>query len=362
MPGFEDCSCTNLGKCDTGLICVNNLCVETADSSSVDSDTLPKGNDTSGTDDSAQNSDSDEFNGATDGEGNLCETIELTSTAIPNRVMILQDLSSSLKWNGRWDQLKAGMVNVLEAYRTKLAWGVVPFATTVLDGGYNDADCTVNREHIISPRLESEDSIEELVYTLDSGDLVGGTPTYDALIAGRDILVDEDPGDGSKKYMILVTDGLPNCLDGNGGGGSTAEDVARVTGVMSSLHDDAGITIFTIGYDMTASALESMNTWAELGGTEQVYLADNTESLLKQMETISNSLASCDFTLDSKIVDPEYVRVQVDGKTLPYDARNGWKLGADGSTIYLQQDACEALRDGDEHSVSVKVECTIVIV
>lgn len=296
----------------------------------------------------------------TDSDSNICEIVSVDAKPNPPRVMILQDLSSSLNSNGRWDALKAAMIQVVDTFDDVFSIGLVPFATTILDGVTNDADCTVTRDHVIAPGQGNAEAIKNKVYLIESADLVGGTPTYEALVAAREVLVDNDPLDGSQRVAILVTDGMPNCLDGNGGGGSTPEDKERVTNEIKKLHDDDNILVYIVAYDMGTNAL--MDQWATNGGTSVYYPASNSDGLIAQMDTIKTGLIPCDYTLEKEIVDPALVRVQIDGQSRPYNEANGWILGADKKSITLIEGSCDKVRDGQPHEIAISVECEPVIV
>ena len=300
--------------------------------------------------------DTDEFN-----TENICERVEIEAGAIPNRVVIVQDLSSSLDSSGRWDPMKSAMSQLVEQYDAELALGAVPFPTTLMGGTLSDADCTVNEAYMIPPQVGSGEQINSLIYAIESGDLIGGTPTYEGLMKAREMLVDDDPNDGSKRYIILVTDGLPNCYDNNGAGGAEQEDIDRVTETVEAIHAE-DITVFVVGYDMGSMGLSTLNQWAELGGTNAAYAVDDSSSLLAEMSAISGGLISCSYTLEQPLKDPKYVRVQIDGESKPYNETDGWSLSDDNTALTLDGASCERLRDGSMHTINVAVECTIVII
>ena len=297
-----------------------------------------------------------------DSKGYVCQKVAVNAEPNPPRVIILQDLSSSLRTYDRWDSLRAAMVQVVDTFNDQFLLGLVPFATTILDGGYNDGDCTVNREHVIQPARGNAEAIKNKVYQIESADLIGGTPTYEALVAAQEILVGNDPGDGSRRVAILVTDGLPNCLDGDGGGASTPEDQERVTNTITQMYSESGMEIYIVGYDMSGSSETLMNTWAANGGTGSYYPAENTEELLAQMATIKSELIPCNYKLEAAIEDPKMVRVQIDGESLPYNHEKGWILGENSLSVTMQTSACQKLRDGADHTVDITVECEEVIV
>jgi hypothetical protein len=113
---------------------------------------------------------------------------------------------------------------------------------------------------------------------------------------------------------------------------------------------------------MGAAELETLDLWAELGGTDHCYPTEDTASFLEQMSLISGGLISCSYELDSKVADPDYVRVEVDGVTLPYDEPDGWSLSDDNKTITIEGESCKIIQDGETHSINVAVECSMVVV
>ncbi len=333
---------------------------EDSDGGNLDSATTTGGNSSDNLTDTGRSTEYIDLD--SDSQGYVCQKVAVNAEPNPPRVIILQDLSSSLNTYDRWDSLRAAMVQVADTFDDDFCLGLVPFATTILDGGYNDADCTVNRDHVIQPARSNAETIKNKVYQIESEELVGGTPTYEALIASQEVLVDNDPGDGSRRVAILVTDGLPNCLDDNGGDGSTPADQERVTNTIAQVHTDSNIDIYIVGYDMTGDSVTLMNTWAANGGTGSFYPAENTEELLAQMATIKSELIPCNYKLASAIDDPKMVRVQIDGDSLPYNHENGWMLGDDRTSVTMQNNACDRLRDGADHTVDITVECEEVIV
>ncbi len=356
-----------LGACSTDSDSdVNGDGADGGDGSDSDSDGDSDGDSDSDSDGDGDGDSDGDSDGDVDGGGldsdNVCQSYSIYTEALPSRVLILQDLSSSLQTRGRWDGLKTAMIQFVDANEHQFRLGLVPFATTILDGNNNDADCTVNRDHVISPVIANAGVIKNKVYEIDVDDLVGGTPTNEALVASEEILVGQDPNDGSARVIILVTDGAPNCLDGNGGDGATSQDEQRVTNTITRLHDEQNTAVYVVGYDLDNSLTNVMNRWADVGGTGTHYPADNTQKLLEQMEAITGSIP-CEYVLDEAAPDPSYVRVEIDGLTIPYgDTDSGWTLESDDKTITLFSAACDVLRDGDPHEVAVTVECEVITV
>ena len=143
---------------------------------------------------------------------------------------------------------------------------------------------------------------------------------------------------------------------------STLLSLKGLSNEIITLHDDDDITVYVVGYDLSAGLTTVMNTWADEGGTGSHYPADDTDSLLAQMDTIAADLVPCEYTLEETVPDPTYVRVQIDLVSKPYDDPDGWTLGDDDLTITLHGASCDLLRDGDSHDLKITVECEAVII
>jgi hypothetical protein len=193
------------------------------------------------------------------------------------------------------------------------------------------------------------------------------TPTPGTLRGARAIL-DTPTVQGraaTAKYVLLVTDGAPNCTARGDNDTSTStpstsdnESFAAVDALTA-----ANVKTYVIGYDTAAvpefaSVLDEM---ARRGGTGDTAHrpVENEQSLIEELETITAAVASCTYTLDTKPEDPMYVRVTLDGKDIAF-GDSGWALV--NENIELRGEACTTLQNGRDHTLSIKVECDPVIV
>lgn len=323
-------------------------------------------------------------NGSGNGNGNVCEKISLDTDVIPPRVLILQDLSSSMI--PQWEPLNDAMVGgdgVVTAYGRQMALGYMPFPSTYPDNldlitgmtddefgargsdGYNDgwfrdndSDCTISAESIIAPGAGNTAAVTQEYENVNAARMVGNTPTNAAMSRAMEVLVDQAPDDGSAGYAILLTDGDPNCEQ---------NPHAKVEAKIKALAD-AGVETYVIGYNYDGDALTN---WAaagtilqDAGDAPRDYIdADDQETLNTEMSSILSSLVPCDYELSSEVSDPEFVRVTIDDIDRPLeDGPEGWTLGDDKKTILLGQQVCDALQTAGDHTIDVTVECERVIV
>ena len=99
--------------------------------------------------------------------------------------------------------------------------------------------------------LGQGDAIVASYNRIVEAEMIGGTPTNAAMDVARDTLLPRDPDDESVPYIILVTDGDPNCLFSDEPG-QTATDMDRmgVTERITALATD-DVNTYVVGYNFT---------------------------------------------------------------------------------------------------------------
>jgi Mg-chelatase subunit ChlD len=310
----------------------------------------------------------DVANAAIDGnvgaEASICSTIQLTPEAIYPEVMIAQDISGSMDGT-RWTNTKAALVDLASTLDNRLRLGIYFFPKlqapasnscqlpTFPAGQYVD----------VAPALGNGPNIKAALNQLDSHRPYGGTPTAEALPIIRDYFLHHSTAPvGTPKYVILVTDGSPNCTPPSGDGDNANDPVsqAATTTEIQNLRSDGMIT-YVVGYEISTTLQSVMNKWAVAGGGFDQYInVTNQQSLSTALAKIANVIVPCEYELDTTPSDPSFVRVQLDGQALKFNDQNGWALTA--NRLVLQGAACSLLRDGQQHALHVQVECEPVVI
>jgi hypothetical protein len=161
------------------------------------------------------------------------------------------------------------------------------------------------------------------------------------------------------KYIVLATDGLPNCGDG-----VTPATAAAVAAVMDTA--SKGIPVFVIGIATAGGAADTtLNMMAVAGGrpdvtgTSKYYPVTNTAQLVTTLQTIQRKIASCEFKLAKVPPFPDKVSVQGDGLEIPRSATEGWDYTAGQTAITLTGKWCSDVTDGKIKDVKTVYGCVI---
>jgi hypothetical protein len=279
----------------------------------------------------------------------------------------------------KWDELRGAMDAALAQFDGAIEFGLLMYPT--------GDECNTP-----GPQVGFQlDNRSAIMTQLDNAVPAGGTPTAAALNNAASSLI--GLGEiGSPKYIVLATDGGPNCnyfLDSSPQCscnysstqefcctsypdacvfGNTCLDDTGTIDVVTDLHDNMGIDTFVIGLPGTAEYVTLLDALAVAGGQPQqmaptsYYDAANQAELAAALQTIAVSVISCTLNLAQPPDNPDGVRIYIDGTEVPRDMTqtNGWDY-TDGThtEIELFGAACGLLQDGDEHTVTATFACVV---
>jgi hypothetical protein len=248
---------------------------------------------------------------------------------------------------------------------------------------------TYARDGKTGPRLR------DLLGRLSIADVDGGTPVAPTLDKMLDVLSELE----GETYVVLVTDGAPNCnadlscsasgcipnIEGlsSAGGACTPQhncctpsdrnpeanlscvDAQASLSAVEALAR-AGIRTFVVGMPGSEPYEELLNGMAELGGTARTgpakyYPVEHTDALEQALKEIAASVSiSCEIPLDYEPPDQDYVNVYFDGRVVAYDPEAGWQWTPDGHVV-IRGAACEELTAGDVLEVQILAGCKTVV-
>ena len=233
--------------------------------------------------------------------------------------------------------------------------------------------------------------LKDLLLRLQIADVDGGTPVAASLDAMLPTL-SELPG---KTFVVLLTDGAPNCndelsctasscipnIEGLTAGGldcrsavnccaphaqnpnanlSCVDAEASVAAVTALA--DAGISTFVVGMPGSEPYVDVLDAMAEAGGTARdstpkYYPVSDTDELEASLKAIAASVSiTCDLPLDYEPPDQDYVNVYFDGQLVEYDPSDGWEWTDDGH-VAIRGAACDQLAAGDVLEVQILAGC-----
>ena len=221
-------------------------------------------------------------------------------------------------------------------------------------------------------------------------DANGGTPTAATFSA----LLPKLERWGGKTYVVLATDGGPNCnasadcessmctlniesdapctpagLDccaPNGPGGPLACLDAQPTLGAVSAFAAAGIPVYVLGVPGSEPYATLLDALATAGGTargsEPQYYAVSTfdeQALATAMAKIAAKITgSCTLTLDAVPPVPDDVNVFLNGTAIAQAGPDGWTLA--GQVVTILGTSCQAIMNGDVLDVRVVAGCPTV--
>jgi len=234
-----------------------------------------------------------------------------------------------------------------------------------------------------------EDLLERLGAIPPAG---GGTPTAATL---RELEPTILALDGKKTYIVLMTDGAPNCnlglrcgvdacipniehLSYSGmacddsfnccspqvGAGDCVDADDSEAAVLA--YQKAGIDTFVVGMPGSEAYRSMLNRLAIAGntarpGNDEYYAVSDTDELSQALRSIGAQVAiSCDLPLSETPENPELVNVYFDDQVVPKSDQDGWRYkGEDG--IEFVGATCDTLSAGDVLNVQVLSGCPTVV-
>jgi hypothetical protein len=191
----------------------------------------------------------------------------------------------------------------------------------------------------------------------------GATPTQAAIRKATAIL--QRSASMNPRYLVLATDGLPNCAAGMGGSDSATDRVGTMQAIAEALA--AGFPTFVIGISTPGEADDVLNEMATSGGRPRMdmpryYPVASRDQLVAAMSAIAGQIISCTFPLEPPPPVPDNVAVEVDGMRLPHDPNNGWTYTPDGKAIVLVGPPCQRLMAGTAANVQILYGCPGVVI
>jgi len=276
----------------------------------------------------------------------------------------------------RWQELNGAVDTVLARFEAVIEFGVLtyPANTECNTSGPQVRFGLYNRTKILNH--------------LSSQTPAGGTPTAAALTNAASSLKALGSPD-TAKFLILATDGGPNCNYALSASpsctcgltnatlcctnypapcyfGQNCLDDERTVNVIKSLATQ-GIQTFVIGLPGSGGYAEVLDKMAVAGGRPNTggtyyYAPTNQAELAAALETIAGSIISCRIDLQQTPEFPDGVLVYMDGVKVPRDPNHahGWDYAnEEKTTIEFYGPTCEAFQDGKEHNVVATFPCPV---
>jgi hypothetical protein len=191
----------------------------------------------------------------------------------------------------------------------------------------------------------------------------GFTPTATVMAsAGRYLMGLTRP---NPRFVLLATDGEPTCGSGGGGMGTDAQAaITAVTNLASS-----GIPVYVIGIATQGMADATLSSMATAGGRPRnanpaYYPVQTAADLSAALSAIGSQIASCTFTVKppEPPADPNNVAVKANGVKVPKSDTDGWRFGANMTSIELTGTWCTKIQAGTITNIEATFACEGVVI
>ncbi len=317
-----------------------------------------------------------------------CTDVSLIG-AQPTLYFVL-DASSSMAVDNKW-----GTVRSVVGEITRKLGDRAYFGAAVLPGPNGATDYCQDGAEVLAPTLGDAPPGTGGATTAALLDALalsprGSTPTAATL---RD-LTPELTGRAGPTYVILVTDGGPNCaappscdaddcttnVESSGSGctptsascctsarGTTLFCVDE-TGAVGAIADlqAAQVKTYVVGIPTEARYAQVLDDMAQAGGAARAMeplfydVGSDDPSAIEAalLQATADIVGACSLPLTSVPSDPGLVNVLLDGVVVPQDPANGWSLS--GSTVTLTGTVCQQVTQGLVLDARVVVGCPVV--
>ena len=190
-----------------------------------------------------------------------------------------------------------------------------------------------------------------------------GTPTQVAMMTTATYVAGlQEP---NAKYILLATDGEPNCNPGPGGNAAAGAGTVAAVAAAAAM----GIPVFVVGIATSGPADAVLSMVAVAGkrpraGMPPYYPVANGTDLVAALATIGGQVASCTFGFGQQPPDPDNIVVTAGGMKIPRDPAHasGWDYGTGQMSIVLYGSFCDKAKDKTLPDVQADFGCPGIII
>jgi hypothetical protein len=326
-----------------------------------------------------------------------CGGTMMKASARDANLLLVLDKSGSMlqKPDGfavkKWDAVKVALRDALTPVKGKISLGLAMYPNDTTASG--DACAMPSGSAGVTVPVAA-DSVDKIIEAVNGAMPSGATPTAKALASALDYFTNGSGKDlKGDKYVILATDGGPNCdssitcgaetcttnIDGSCDTGGNCCDPSRskisclddkgVIGQIDALKA-AGVKTFVIGIPGTEAYKSYLDQFAEHGGMmssggDTKYYSVSAEGGVAGLTSVfslitGELITTCKIALDTTAPDPSQINVYVDEKVIPQGGANGWDYDPASNTITIKGATCDQVKTKGAKVISVSYGCPTI--
>jgi len=282
----------------------------------------------------------------------VCDQVEPIEISVvpPPDLMLVVDKSGSMDdplgtGEQKWQVMRNALNTVVTQYENGINFGLMLFP----------ADDTCAAGNVLTGIAPTNSAAVSTSLNLTQPN--GGTPTHTTLQSSL-VYYSGIPVNPAGRYVLLATDGQPNCLDvGDPSIPSITQSIAAIQSLSAN-----GIPTFVLGFgDGINSDPATLQAMATAGGTMNYYAANSPAELQAALEAIAGELnvPSCTFSLEEIPADLDELGVYFDDVAVPRSPSqtDGWDYDPATNSITFYGLSCDDLQGGGVDQVRVDYGC-----
>jgi hypothetical protein len=272
-----------------------------------------------------------------------CGQASFTPRHVDGDLLLVLDRSRSMSdrtpTGTKWTDLTGALDSVLTD-TTEIKWGLSVFPAS------DTQACTVAMVET-PPTSGSAGALSARIRQFSPTG--AGTPTRNAVTAAGQFM--SHMTDGARKYLLLATDGEPNCADG--ARDPNASDATATVATVGQL-EQSGVSTFVVGVAADATADATLSSLARAGGearqaTVAYFPTTNARELETSLGVVARQVALCTFDLNPAPPVGDTISLAVGARPFPRNQAHtgdGWDFTNAGKSIALYGAACDAVQGG----------------
>lgn len=302
--------------------------------------------------------------GSVNPDGRTCGGAKYNAQNVPPDLLIVLDKSGSMNEQAdgtacpgmgaacptqKWPAMVMGLNTVVGTSADKINWGLSYFPSS---GGGSSCTTAAMPAVAIAPN-----NAGPIMTSLGASQPNGRTPTREAI--NKAVTYLQGLTDPNPKFILLATDGAPNCMPG---AGSTTESDAAGAIAAVGMANTMGIPVFVVGIGNVTEFVQTLNDMATAGGRPaagdpKYYPVSSSAQLVEVLTTIGSQIATCTFTLGAVPPVPNNIGVYGDGVKIPPSATDGWTYGTGMRSVILNGPTCDKVKAGTIKDVQTYFGC-----
>jgi hypothetical protein len=258
---------------------------------------------------------------------NACLQTSVDLTRPAGNILLLVDRSTAMNAPNDgacsscgtfWDSLVDAVDTLTKSTSNHFRWGLKLFAS-----GDTDA-CLVTTGPEVAFSADARAAIASL---LASTQPRGASPVTAAVGRADNYISGLESADPT--FILLAIGGSPTCASNDPTQGDLSAAIDEVDRVLWFT--------FVLGFGREQATFAKL---AAVSGTKSVYSPEQISTLLRDMENLAKTLASCTFPIPGGALAGRSISVQLDDAPLTRGDTNGFSVSTDGTTVRLRGDPC----------------------